>query len=764
MIVEALAGRRVLITGVTGFLGQAVLERLLADVPDTALTVLVRPKGSQSSRDRLHRLLEKPVFWHWRERVGDERAQAIVNERVETIDGDVGAGGFDLPGDLDVVLHCAATVSFDPPIDEGFATNLQGTINLYDAVARSGSAAHLVHVSTAYVAGVRKGVVPEGPLAHAVDWRTELDAALAARNEVERLSRRPEVLERCLEAARAEHRKAGPQTVSADAERRRREWVDKRLVDHGRLRAHSLGWPDVYTLTKALGERAAEEIAAGWNGSAPLPLSVVRPSIVESALAHPYPGWIDGFKMAEPIILAYGRGTLPDFPGIPDGVIDIIPADLVVNALIVAAAHRPDPGAPAYYHVSSGDRNPLSFRRLYENVKEYFEAHPLPERDRGEVKVPTWEFPGRQKVESMLRTGERLVEVADKTVERLPRSSRMRELMTKVHRQRRQVEFMRRYADLYGPYAEAEVRYTDERAAELCDRLTPEDRERFGFDPRTIDWREYLQDIHCPSVTAGLRHVPARSTARAQRPQPGTGVVAVFDLEGTLLSSNVVESYVWLRLAELPRSVWPAELAAVARALPRLLATDRGDRGEFLRMFYRRYEGASVEGVRRLVEDHVAELILQRAAPAAIRRVREHRRHGHVTILITGALDVFIEPLAPLFDDVRASRLAVVDGCYTGQLDEPPLVGEARAAWLRREAGANALDLARSWAYGDSHSDLPLLEAVGHPVAVNPDAGLYRVARRRRWPVEEWEHSGGTPRFALPTPADARPVRTVVTP
>ncbi len=76
------------------------------------------------------------------------------------------------------------------------------------------------------------------------------------------------------------------------------------------------------------------------------PLSIVRPSIIESSYAHPFPGWIEGFKMAEPIILAYGRGTIPEFPGIPEGIVDIIPADFVVNAMLAAAANRPEPKQP----------------------------------------------------------------------------------------------------------------------------------------------------------------------------------------------------------------------------------------------------------------------------------------------------------------------------------------------------------------------------------------------------------------------------------
>ena len=144
--------------------------------------------------------------------------------------------------------------------------------------------------------------------------------------------------------------------VAEDAEQRRKDWVSKRLTHYGRSRARSLGWPDVYTFTKAMGERAVEELADLED----LPLSIVRPSIIESALVHPAPGWIDGFKMADPIIRAYGLGQIPEFPGIPEGISDIIPVDMVVNAILAVAGTPPSPRSPAYYHVSSGSRNPSS--------------------------------------------------------------------------------------------------------------------------------------------------------------------------------------------------------------------------------------------------------------------------------------------------------------------------------------------------------------------------------------------------------------------
>jgi HAD superfamily hydrolase (TIGR01490 family) len=749
-IAERLTGKNVLVTGVTGFLGQAVFERLLKDFAETRITLLVRPQLGSSGRQRVESMLGRPTFNALRDGVGGDGIKALLDQRVDVVDGDFSRELPPLPGDIDVVIHCAATVSFDPPIDEGFQTNLLGAVRLYEAALAANAAPHLVHVSTAYVAGVRKGVIPEATLDHRVDWRAEAELALRARDDVEAASRKPEILDSFLRKARAEHGRAGPQSVADDAEERRKSWVTKRLVQYGRARAQTLGWPDNYTFTKAMGERAVEELAAEHGA----PLSIVRPSIIESAYSHPFPGWIEGFKMAEPIILAYGRGTIPEFPGIPEGIVDIIPADFVVNAILAAAATPPEPDKPAYFHVSSGARNPLQFHGLYEVVKEYFERDPLPQSGRGDIKVPEWSFPGHLRVERLLKTAERAVDIADKVVTHLPKSKKMRDLVSRVDRDKGRVEFVRRYSDLYGAYTEAEVIYTDDRTVELFGSLTETDQEKFPFDAATVDWRYYLQDVHCPAVTAGLR---ALSSARA-KPQVRIRereqlVLALFDMEGTLLPSNVVESYVWSRMADLPWDQWPNELVDVFSRIPSYLMADRRDRGEFLRTFFRRYEDATVEGIDHLVDEVVSEFMLQKLAAAAVRRIREHREAGHRTILITAAAEPFVRPIAPLFDEVVAAKLAVKDGVYTGYLAEPPLVGEARGAWLRRYAMLEGADLKSSYAYADSHSDLALLRAVGNPVAVSPDAALLRVAKRRRWPIEEWGMAGGMPRVRFPKPA-----------
>ena len=363
-----------------------------------------------------------------------------------------------------------------------------------------------------------------------------------------------------------------------------------------------------------MGERAVEELA-DLEG---LPLSIVRPSIIESALLHPAPGWIDGFKMADPIIRAYGLGQIPEFPGIPEGIVDLIPVDMVVNAILAVAGTPPEPRHPAYYHVSSGSRNPLQYHELYRYVRAYFEAHPLPERGRGEHKVPEWSFPGSLSVERMIDRAEKLTDVAEKVVTHLPKSKRMRDLINRVDRDKARVDFVKRYSDLYGAYTEAEVIYTDDRMLALSNSLSAEDRERFPFDSAIMDWRYYLQDVHSPAVTQSLRELSRRtretpSVTIREREHP---VVALFDMEGTIITSNVVESYVWTRMADLPPDEWPKELVSVFGKIPSYLQIDRRDRGDFLRTFFRRYEGASVEGVQRLIDRHVGEFMLQKASPA----------------------------------------------------------------------------------------------------------------------------------------------------
>jgi len=753
-IAERLAGSKVLVTGVTGFVGEALLHLLLTEVPGVTIAALVRPKGETSGQARMHELLGKSIFADACESAGG--AQALLAERIEVVEGDLDEIP-ELPRDIDAVVHCAGDVSFDAPVDEAFRTNVVGTRALLERVVEIGPHVHYVHISTAYVAGRRRGIIPERRVEHDVDVEAELSWGLAQRRTVEHRSRSADLLGSERAKAEKAHGRAGLLSAAAATEEQRRTWVTDELSRLGTERARSLGWTDCYTFTKALGERVVEAHAVD------APVSIVRPSIIESALERPHPGWIEGFKMAEPIILAYGRGELPEFPAAPDLTVDIVPVDHVVAAIVAVLAHPPDAGAPEWYHVSSSARNGLRFQMLYETVRGYFEEHPFEVGSRGAARLPEWRFPGAQSVERLLVTSERAHRVADYLVSHAPRADRTRDVSRRLDRQQRRLEFLRRYLVLYHEYTQAELRFSDERTCTLYAALDPADRETFAFDTAVVDWKYYLAEVHCPAVTEPIRQLDA---ARSQRRRPSTNgkvalsvdnpdqVAAFFDMDGTMLSSNVIESYLWLRLQELDGRDRIAEVGRMAARLPGLVRAERRERSGFLRAVYREYAGARLADLDAIADEALTPHVLSRLAPAAVRQVREHRAAGHRTILVTGAVRPLTRPLLPLFDHIEAADLAVdADGICTGHLVAAPLVGESRAAWMTHWATQHRIDLAASYGYADSHSDLPLLQAVGKPVAVRPDVTLFRHATKHRWPVLDWASPPTTSRSLNPAGA-----------
>jgi HAD superfamily hydrolase (TIGR01490 family) len=555
--------------------------------------------------------------------------------------------------------------------------------------------------------------------------------------------------------------------LAARAERFREDWVKRQLVDAGSARAQSLGWPDAYAFTKALGERALVS-QHGPAGANPVPLSIVRPSIIESALSEPRPGWIRGFRMAEPIIISYARGLLREFPGVAEGIIDVIPVDLVVAAIIAVAAKGPDTSGPAVFHVASGVRNPLAYGLLVDLAQDWFGRHPLYDERGQPISVPAWSFPGRGRVQRQLRQATRVMGAAERALTMVPFRRKQAEWTAALEERQTLAERALGYVELYGAYTETEARYRIDHLLALFEALDPEDQATFCFDPAVIDWAHYVAEVHFPSVVerGRVRTSPTRQSGPDRETRMRTAVLsadrhlAVFDLEHTLIASNVVDSYAWLASRHLEADTRVGFVADLLGAAPRWLALDRRDRGDFLRSFYRRYEGAPVDEVTNDAWDLFHEFLLPRSFPAGLARVRHHRRLGHRTLLITGALDLVVAPLAPLFDDVVCARLSERDGRFTGRLAELPPIGEARALLLDRYAEEHDLKLDQSVAYADASSDLAMLEAVGYPVAVNPDARLAAIARRRGWLVEHWKRaSGGTDRFL---PIGSLDVRSLV--
>ncbi len=460
MIRESLAGKRLFITGTTGFLGTNLLERLLRAVPDCEIVLLVRPGKRSTVQQRVAReILKNDAFDRLRSELGKDGFAEMTARRITAVAGDVGRDGLGLDDDgraalasCDTVIHSAATVSFDSPLDSAVEVNLLGPSRIAAVLTEMGVTPHLVAVSTCYVAGNRRGSAPEqlvdeSPFFVDVDWRREVEGARQARRDAEAQSRTPEMLAEFRTHARKALGAAGTPALADKTEQNRTRWVSERMVSAGRARAASLGWPDAYAYTKALGERALVETRGD------VPVSIVRPSIIETALAEPRPGWIRGFRMADPVIISYARGLLKEFPGVPEGIVDVIPVDLVSAAIIAVAAKGPEP-EPEVVQVASGSQNPLRYRRLVDLVSGWFLEHPLYDAKGQPIVMPKWSFPKRGRVQDQLTRAKKTLERAENVLGALPLRGKQAEwtasIEAKTRRSRAGAELRRALRRLRG--------------------------------------------------------------------------------------------------------------------------------------------------------------------------------------------------------------------------------------------------------------------------------------------------------------------------
>ncbi len=149
--------------------------------------------------------------------------------------------------------------------------------------------------------------------------------------------------------------------------------------------------------------------------------------------------------------------------------------------------------------------------------------------------------------------------------------------------------------------------------------------------------------------------------------------------------------------------------------------------------------GFSVDDMRSLVGEAMEPVLRPLVYDEPLRLVQQHRERGERVFIVSATLQEIVELVAGDlgFDGAIGSTCEIVDGVYTGRTLRAAH-GDGKADAVRELAAAEAIDLAASTAYSDSYSDVPFLEAVGHPVAANPDRKLRRIARERGWPVVDF--------------------------
>ncbi|MBF2048138.1 MAG: HAD family hydrolase [Leptolyngbya sp. IPPAS B-1204] len=217
-------------------------------------------------------------------------------------------------------------------------------------------------------------------------------------------------------------------------------------------------------------------------------------------------------------------------------------------------------------------------------------------------------------------------------------------------------------------------------------------------------------------------------------------IAAFFDVDGTLLKANIVHHYLYL--AKQDRSLWQQGLttARLLSLVPFYLWLDRISRDAFNQVFYQNYDGLSVEQCFALGQRYFQQKLRSGLFPAALQQIAEHKSQGAKIVLVTGSVDCIIAPLAEFLGaSSLTTQLQVCNGYYTGNLQGEPVAEQEKARLIRQFAASQGIDLQRSYAYGDSIADLPMLQAIGHPVAVNPDVALSRIATQAGWPIKQWK-------------------------
>jgi alcohol-forming fatty acyl-CoA reductase len=506
---ETLANRHILLIGVTGFIGKVWLVDLLENVSDLGkITLLIRRNRTTSAQRRFEKIVEEsPTFDTLQERYG-RHLGAFLKEKVEVVEGDVSQPGLGLNEEtqarlaksLDLIVNSAGLTDFNPDLREALASNVDSALHLLGFL-RKCSRAGLMHLSTCYVVGMRDGRVGEelhdnyNPAGDSdFDAEREIESLREMIGRVEERSESPELTKAL---RRQQLGRGGDESAVAASEldgvlkRNRVRWSRNRLVRAGMRRALHLGWPNIYTFTKSLGESMLARHGRD------LSIAVVRPSIVESSMRSPFTGWNEGINTSGP--LSYLLGT--NFRQLPTNerkCLDVIPVDMVCRGMTLIAAAVIARRNARMYQLATSAINPVNMGRSIELTglahRKYYRR--------------------QQGIEHWLKLKFETIPVSKQRYERLsiPMQkavvSRINRAATTLHmkkpplaRQERDLGRAEKLIELYEPFIlHNEHVFECENTRLLSAALPQEERPLFEFDPESIDWWNYWINIHIPAL------------------------------------------------------------------------------------------------------------------------------------------------------------------------------------------------------------------------------------------------------------------------
>ncbi|KAF7020262.1 hypothetical protein CFC21_033380 [Triticum aestivum] len=345
--------------------------------------------------------------------------------------------------DIDIIVNGAATTNFSERYDAAFDVNVLGAKNVCAFANKCTKLKMLLHVSTAYVAGEQEGLIPEKPF------------------------------------------------LMEKAEK-------KTMKELGLKRARHFGWPNTYVFTKAMGEMIMGHLRGRFL------VVIIRPSIITSTLKEPFPGWMEGIRTIDLVMIGYAKQILPFFIGDLDLIIDVIPGDIVVNAMMVAmAAQLKDQQPQIIYHVTSSLRNPAPSALVVESMHCYFFENPLCKGRNGEhVRMKKMRFFSTL---AQLRFYTALVYKLPLQMLGLLNIALCGVFSRYYNKLSRKYIFFMHMVELYAP-----LRFDDTNLERLRMAMNTDQNNNgsyyLDFDPKSVDWDDYFYRVHIPGVVKYTCH------------------------------------------------------------------------------------------------------------------------------------------------------------------------------------------------------------------------------------------------------------------
>jgi len=509
---KALGGKRVMLIGVTGFIGKVWLANTLMDLPEIGkLYLLIRRQKSSPAQNRFEKMIEEsPVFDPLFDKYGD-RLGALLAEKIEVVEGDVSQPGVGLDPetaarlrkDLDLIINSSGLTDFNPDLRDALAVNVDSTYHLIEFI-RASDHASLLHLSTCYVAGQRDGRVSERVRPNYTpagvagvdtnfdaekEWYRLHDLVESAEARVEGPEVTEELKKQALEKEHAAKELSG-QALEIQIRKNRVRWLKNYLTEEATRRALELGWPNTYTFTKSLAESLIAKHGAG------LPIAIVRPAIVETSVAKPFRGWNEGINTSAS--LSYLLGTaFRQLPSNERKRLDIIPVDAVCAGMTLIGAALVERRHDPLYQLATSVTNPCDMGRSIELTSLGHRRH-----YRAQEGLEYWL---RLRMDAISVSKERYNRMSApaqkmiiKSIQRVMSPLPIKKPLAKTERN---LEHVEKLVGLFEPFIlHNEHDFVADNVEKLSQALTPEEKEIFGYDTAGLDWWEYWIDIHIPAL------------------------------------------------------------------------------------------------------------------------------------------------------------------------------------------------------------------------------------------------------------------------